>query len=976
MSKILFFLLLFVCSNVAAQTISGRAIDSVAGKGLSYATVSLVRADDSVLVSFTVADSAGRFRLKGSREGRFLLSVSYAGFVPVWKPVTGRSAIGGGDTIGARGAAGGIDVGDIVLVPVGLQDVQVVARRPPVEINNDTLEFNSEHFKTQPNAVVEDLLRKMPGVTIESDGTVKVNGQTVRRVLVNGKEFFTGDVKMATKNLNADAVDKVQVFDRKSDQASFTGVDDGNSEKTINLKLKKGRNNALFGKLMAGGGGGSGGAGGVGLGGMGAGSTGLGGMGTGDVGSGGRWDGQANINKFKGDEQLSFLGMANNTNRQGFTLMDVLNFTGALSRGMRNGGGGVQVQMGDPTSNNGLPVTGLGQNQQGVATTSAGGLNYNNTWDKGRTNLNANYTMSHVRLLTDKESRVQNLLPGNIYTTTDSSHTAHSVDQQRLNLILDQQIDSSFSLRLTPSLTWQNTHKNDLSSYASVLNDGTMLNSGTNRAETEPGAFNLTSDALLRKKLAKKGRTISLDLNVGYNHSTSTGSQVSDNFFYSGGGVTDSAIDQYASRDAVTRSFGGNITYTEPIGRRSLVAFSGFYNSNTGSSNKQAFDLDAATGKHDRFNTQLSNDFSSDYRYSGGGLSVRSNPGKWVLTAGANLQAAVLRATDNTAGRTIRQAFTDVLPVGVIKYVISNAKMFQLDYNTSTIQPSVVQLQPVADLSDPLNVRTGNPDLRRTYTHRVGLSFFSANPGKRSNFMGMVGYQQSANAIVESDSVSSAGTRVIVPVNTDGVRSLTADVNLGFPLRKIFSRLEVGSFFTRGQNMSFLNGAKNLIHSTTVGPRFSFDYSRDDKVDVELTASVSLNAGSYSLQPALNTHYMRQNYGVNATGYLPWRVSVHSEFNAIFNTGRTEGYNSAVPLWNASIAKALLKNDRGEVKLGVMDLLNRNTGITRSVNQGSIVDEQYNVLRRYFLLSFTYSLNKAGLRAKGGPVIKARRIGE
>jgi hypothetical protein len=451
--------------------------------------------------------------------------------------------------------------------------------------------------------------------------------------------------------------------------------------------------------------------------------------------------------------------------------------------------------------------------------------------------------------------------------------------------------------------------------------------------------------------------------------------QVSDNFFYAGGGVTDSAINQYSSRDAVTRSFGGNLTYTEPIGRKSLVALSGFYNSNTGSSNKQAFDLNAMTGKHDVFNTRLSNDFSSDYRYSGGGASFRSNPGKWMITAGANLQAATLRATDNTAKRMIRQSFTDVLPNSLIKYVISNARMLQLEYSTSTLQPSVVQLQPAADLSDPLNVRTGNPDLRRTYMHRVGLNFFSASPAKQTNIMGMISYQESVNAIVESDSVTASGVRVIAPLNSNGVRNLVGDFNLGFPLRKIFSRLEVGSFFTYGQNVSFLNGVPNRIHSTTVGPRMSFDYSRDNIVDLELTASISLNSGSYSLQPALNTHYMRQNYGVNVTGYLPWRLSVHSEFNAIFNTGRTDGYNTTIPLWNASVAKALLKNDRGEIKFGVMDLLNRNTGITRSINQGSIVDEQYNVLRRYFLLSFTYSLNKAGLKARGGPVMKIRTIG-
>jgi hypothetical protein len=934
--NLLFLFLLVIGFTASAQTITGRVIDSAGGKELAFATVSLVKAQDSVLVTFAVADSTGHFRLAGVPAGRFLLSVSYAGYVPVWKPLTA--------------VAGGLPLGEIGLTPVGLEGVEVVARRPPVEINNDTIEFNSEHFKTQPNAVVEDLLRKMPGVTIESDGTVKVNGQTVRRVLVNGKEFFTGDVKMATKNLNADAVDKVQVFDRKSDQASFTGVDDGNSEKTINLKLKKDRNNALFGKAGIGGG-------------VSSGAAGIGGGSGGE----GRFDGQTNINRFKGDEQLSFLGMGNNTNRQGFSLMDVLNFTGDLSRGMRNGGGGVQVQFGDPSSNNGLPVTGLGQNQQGVATTFAGGLNYNNTWDKGRTNLNANYTMSHVRLLTDKESSVQNLLPGNFYTTLDSSHAMNSVAQERLNMIFDQQLDSSMSLRLNPSFAWQHSDKQDHSSYMSSAADGTLLNNGYSNTASLPGAFNFASDALLRKKLAKKGRTISVDLSVKYNHSTSTGSQLSDNVFLGGG---DSVIDEYQGRDAITRSFGGNVTYTEPIGPRSLLAFSGFYNSNTGNSNKQTFDADRGTGKHDVLNPMLSNDFNSDYQYSGGGLSFRSNQRKLSMTVGATLQAAALSAMDNTAGKTIHQAFTDLLPTGIFKYAFSKSKNFQLEYSASTVQPSVVQLQPVADLSDPLNVRTGNPDLKRTYNHRVSLNYFAASMEKRTNFLMALNYSQSANAIVESDSVNAVGARVITPVNTSGVRNLFGTIDLGFPLRKMHSQVEAGSFLSYARNISFLNGLANTISTMTVGPRVSFDYSRGDRLDIRLTASLSLNSSDYSLQPALNTHYMRQNYGVIGTGYLPWRLSLHTEFNAIINTGRADGYNTTIPLWNASIAKALLKNDRGEVKFGVMDLLNRNTGITRSVDQGSIVDEQYNVLRRYFLLSFTYSLNKSGLRSKGGPMIR------
>ena len=254
-----------LAANGQRPILKGKVVDSLSRKGLTSATISLVRATDSALLTFGIADSAGRFKLEAIGGGPFLISVSYTGYQPVWKMVN-------------RGVE---ELGEIELVPFGLlQAVQVKARRPPVEINNDTIEFNAENFKTQPNAVVEDMLRKIPGVTVESDGTVKVNGQTVRRILVNGKEFFTGDIKMATKNLNADAVDKLQVFDRKSDQAAFTGVDDGNSEKTINIQLKKDRNFATFGKAGAGAGVGGG------------------------AGSDGRYDGQANINRFRGDEQL------------------------------------------------------------------------------------------------------------------------------------------------------------------------------------------------------------------------------------------------------------------------------------------------------------------------------------------------------------------------------------------------------------------------------------------------------------------------------------------------------------------------------------------------------------------------------------------------------------------------------------------------------------------------------------------------
>jgi hypothetical protein len=489
------FIFLFFSFLSFAQkvTIRGKVYDSVINKGLAYATISLVQQKDSTLISFSRADSAGNFRMNDIEKGNYLISTSYVGYVPVWKPIK---------IIASENPQ---DIGNVYMQDItSVDDVTVNTKRPPVTINNDTLEFNAENFKTQPNAVVEDMLKKMPGVTVETDGTIKVNGQTVKRVLVNGKEFFTGDVKMATKNLSADAVDKVQVFDKQGDQAAFTGVDDGNAEKTINLKLKKDKANALFGKIAAG------------------------------AGTDKRYDVQGNINKFKSDEQLSFIGMSNNTNRQGFSITDILNFTGELSRGMRNGSGIVIKTDGDD-NDNGLPVTGLGQNQQGIANTMAGGLNYNNTWNKNKTDLSANYTASNIHLLTDKQTNTQYIAGANSYNRFQTSNNISDNTQHRLNAILDQKIDSSFSVKITSAATWQQTNKQSGTNYSSESLDKIKLNEGFSNTTSNADAFNLANTALLRKKFNKKGRTISLNLNSTYNHTNSVGTLYSKNTFYSDG---------------------------------------------------------------------------------------------------------------------------------------------------------------------------------------------------------------------------------------------------------------------------------------------------------------------------------------------------------------------------------------------------------------------------------------------------------
>jgi Outer membrane protein beta-barrel family/CarboxypepD_reg-like domain len=921
-------IMLIFSSVIIAQkaVIKGVVYDTASKKGLAYATVSLVNEKDSTLINFTRADSTGKFILKQVNQGVYLLSTSYVGFMPVWKKI----AVAGDE----------INIGNVNMVDVKLAgNVTVNAKRPPVVMNNDTLEFNTENFKTQPNAVVEDLLKKLPGVTIDADGTVRVNGEKVNRVFVNGKDFFNGDPKMATKNLDADAVDKVQVFDKKSDQSEFTGVDDGNSQKAINLKLKKDRNHALFGRATAG------------------------------AGTNDRFEVQSNINKFNGDQQLSFIGMANNTNKQGFSIGDVLNFTGELSKGMRNGGGNIRITTSDGPATAGLPVTGLGQNQQGIAETYAGGVNYNDNWNK-KTDVNASGTLSDIHLNTDRDTKRQYLLPGNNYTYSSSTNSVTDINQQRVNMAFDQKLDSFSSLKITPVLSWQQQNNYSSNTFSSIDLNNIKLNDGYNNNYTHSEGYNLGTTALYRQRFKKKGRTISGNFNGTYNHSMQNGSINAKTSFYSGGTAKDSILNQTNNLDAVTRNVGGNITYTEPVGKRSLVEFTGFINSNTGESNKQTYNYNSSTGKHDIANAALTNNFKSNYLYSGGSINFRSNQKKINYTVGASLQAAQLQSINQTTGNNINQSFTDVLPNSNLQYKFSNYKNIRFDYSTSTLQPSTTQLQPVDNVSDPLNITTGNPDLKRSYVNNFTINYFAADPATRKNFFALALFNVTQNAIVNADDITN-GVRKSMPVNANGVLFGLINASYGFPIIKLKSRIDVSMGYNYTHSIAYLNGAMNAIDNSSITPTFTYSYGIDNVIDVQAIANVRFNNSAYSLQPQLNTQYVTQQYTADVTNYLPWKLVLNNKLNYVINTGRVDGYNTSIPIWNASIAKSFLKNSRAEFKLSAYD---KNLGITRSSNQNYIEDSRYNVLQQYFLLSFTYILNKAGKTA-GGPNVVIKTIG-
>ncbi len=898
------------------MTIQGSLKDSIANRALNSATVSLVYAKDSSLVSFSRTNESGVFSFKNVVPGAYLISVSYVGYQPKWVPVVNAS-----DKT--------VEMGTIYMNDVNnMSTVTVTARRPPVVINGDSVEFNSENFKTAPNAVVEDLLKKMPGMEVDKSGGITVNGKTVTKVFVNGKEFFTGDPKMATKNLPADAVDKIQVYDRKSDQAMFTGIDDGSEETAINLKLKKDRNRSTFGKLS-------------------------GGAGTPSV-----FDAQGNINVINNDEQFSAIGGSNNTNRQNFSSRNIVNFSGG-GGGRPGAGAGVTINIGGG---------GAGEtdaNAQGIAETYSIGGNYSNLFNNKKIEFNSNAAISDVERINNSISFTQNLTPGKEFTRSSNSNSVNRNQQQSFGSTIDHKVTETFSYKFTPSLSWQETSSSsqDTTLTRTGLDpNGAITNRNTTAASSFSDAVNASSNLLLRKKFAKKGRTISSTITQSYNQSNSTGNQYTSQYFYAGGNLTsDSILDQQNIRKGNTTTYSANIIYTEPISKRSLLEFNSYLSKSIGSSSRKVYDQNNATDAYDLLNTRLTNEFNSEYTYSGGGMSFRSNQKKFNFATGVSVQNATLNGENISAKTKLSQSFQDILPNANFRYNFSQTKNLNIDYRTSTNQPSITQLQPVLDQSNINRQVIGNPDLKRSYVHNLNIRFFSSKILAGKNFFSTLNASTTNNSIVNYDSVLPNRTILTKPVNVNGAYRVNGSVNYGFGIKKINSRLNFGMSAGLNNNISYANGLLNTIVTKSTGPSMTYSYILDDVIDINLTARYSYSKTNNEVNPSLNTNFLTKVFGADMTNYLPFNIVLNQSFNYTINTGRAEGFNTAVPIWNASFSKFFMKNKRAEIKMSAFDLLNKNIGINRNVSQNQIVDRSYNVISQYFLLSFTYSLQKSGL---------------
>lgn len=919
MKQLYFFLSFLLITTISlaqtSGTIKGKLIDSIGKQSLKDASITVLDSKDSTLEVFGLAKADGTFELKNIALGKMIVQITFQGYVPVNKIIT----------LSKENAL--IDLGDVNMLVQSKDLQEVIVQTSPITIRKDTIEYNAGSFKTKPNAVVEDLLKKLPGVEVAKDGSIKAQGETVSRVLVDGKRFFGDDPKMATKNLPPDMVDKIQVYDAQSDQSAFSGFDDGTRTKTINITTKKDRRKGLFGKAMAGG------------------------------GNNGRYESSLNFNRFNGNQQISFIGQANNVNRQAFSVQDILGTLGTAGGGRNaSGGGGGAI----------ATISGLGGggSSNGITTTVAGGLNYKDVWSK-KTEASGSYFYNNLAIDRDSRSLTERFVSGDSSFFTNQNTTARTKNQNhRINFNIETQIDSNNSLIVRPNFSYQETESNN--NTISNITKGKLINTNsTNQTTTSVGSgYNGSIDATFRHRFKTKGRTFSINLTGGANTNNSDGTNYNNITTTSGTSTTD----QISNNKSDGSNISTNLSYTEPVGKNQLIEIGYNYSYRMSTSNRQTFSYDAATQSYTKGVDSLTNRFENTNYSNRASLGYRVQNAKFNLGATMGVQFATLTSDNRSKNINFNNNFVNLFPTANFTYNFTRSKNLRINYSGRTNQPSVSQLQPVPDVSDITNIKNGNPNLGQEFSNSLRVFYSSFDIFKLRNLFAMFNLSNTSNKIVSNVNQLSNGYQTTTYTNLNGAYSLSGYVNYGFQFGKNKIRLNFTTNLAHSRDVSIIhspllanaNDTINYTYNSSIGQTIGTGFNIKEKFDLNFTATSTFYIAKNSNQASSssNTNYFTQNITIEPTYTFKggWVLGTDLDYN--YTGGLATSYNASVPLWNASLSKLLFKNQAGELKIAIYDILNQNVSVSRTVNANYVVDQQSTVLKQYFSVTFAYNLRK------------------
>lgn len=881
------------------QTLTGVVADST-GETLPSTTVVLLNAADSVLYKFSLTDREGAFRINGVKPGDYILQLSFLGYQNYMLPMTMPD--------------GNKDLGRINLSEksVELGGVTIEAEIIPIIFKKDTIEYNADAFKVQPDAPVEDLLKRLPGVEVDKDGNVKAQGEDVNRILVDGKEFFGDDPKVATKNLPANAVDKVQVFDKQSEIAEFTGIDDGERMRTINLELKEDKKKGYFGNVSAG-------------------------YGTED-----RFKLKGNINRFSKKTQLSVIGMANNVNEQGFSINDYISFMGGL--GSLMSGGGIRA------SDVGIPLdNGL---NNGIVTTGAGGFNFNADPSK-KTKFRSNYFFSGMKNDVNRNLIRQSFIQDATFETTESNVQTLRSGSHRLNLRYEHDIDSLTRITFIGQgkYTDGSTETDDI--RQNFDGNGQLSSSTFSEYFSEGANLGFDGNLVLKRRFNKRGRALVGDFAVGMTDDESNGTLDAVNT----GSFLDSLIFQNQDRMQDNFNYRGKVSYTEPLGGGKYLEANYLHSGYMNQYSKLFFDVDPASSIEVR-NDTLSNVYDNTYVLDRGGLTFQVSKKKLNFNIGVDLEHARLEGDLISNDTVIRQTFTNPLPRLRFRYRFANTRRIDFNYRTNVREPSVDNLSPVIDNSDPLRITTGNPDLRAEYVHTGRLHFMSFSQFSFVSFFGMLQGVYTQNKITNAVTVNPTTlVQLVQPINVDRDIMLTSYFAFGAPVRPLKIEFNTNTRITYNRSIVFVNANRNNVDRIIPSIEATVGNRKKDKVDLQVGANLSYNNTTYDVDSDFDQSFVTQEYTASAIVYLTKKWIIDSDFTYTIYGGQAFAQDQTIPIWRASVSRFIGKFNRWKFQVSAFDILNQNTGVNRTANLNFVEEETFVALRRYVMGTLSYSIS-------------------
>lgn len=909
-------------------TVSGFVCDS-ANLPLTGATVQLKGIKGKSKYA-TVTDDKGTFRFTGVKgNSGYKVLISFMGF----KAYENEFQL----------VNSGINLQKIVLIEEVkmIGEIEISVKMARAVQKGDTVQLNADAFKVNPDASAEDLVKKMPGLTVES-GQVKAQGENVQNVYVDGKPFFDQDPTLTLRNLPAEVVEKIQVFDEQSEQSRFTGFNDGQTSKTINIITRGNMRNGQFGKIYAG------------------------------YGSPDKYYSGGNINIFKGESRWSVIGLSNNINQQNFSSQDlvgVLNAnqgrSGGGFRGGSRGGGGNNFRGGGGgrgEMNNFM----VGQ-QPGIASTHAIGVNYSDKWGK-KVNVSGSYFFNMSDNVTNDTSTQ------NYFTTDESSRVYAEANlsetrniNHRFNFRFDYNIDSFNSLMIRPRLSVQ--QNNSASSlFGKSFENNNEVSQARNRNNSERVGINFSGEMLFMHKFRKTGRTISLNITSGVNN------RGSNSFLLKEDILDMNSVWRYDSTDqrteALTEGYtlSSRISYTEPLGKKSQLQLNYNTSYSWSNSDRETNRYNPDMRQYTILDSVLSNKFRNLVTNYQVGPGYRYRTEKVSFNAGVNYEYAVIDNKQVFPENLYRNHnFTSILPNAMFTYNISKSKNLRIFYRTNTNTPSINQLQNVVDNSNSLQKSAGNPDLKQAFRQNFSFRYSSTNAEKASMFFVSAGFSLSENyianrtifiqgdTIIFGDTIRS-GSQFTQPVNINGYRNFFLFTNFGFPLTIIKSNLNINSSYAYTRTPGIIDNEKNFSENNAFSLGIVISSNFSEKIDFTLSSNSSYNLTGSSSHADQNNNYFGQFTDLSLNLILWKGFTFQSNVSHQYYNGLSQGYDTRYLLWNLSIGKKMMKDQRGELKLSVFDVLGQNSNIRRNVTELYIEDYRSNVLQRYAIFTFTYNL--------------------